>query len=257
MKGFDAVILAGSFNEGKLSKFSKEKYEALVEIAHRPMISYVVDAVLESPLINRIAIAGPIKEMAQLFGGFDKVLITPGGGTPVESLINALDILQPAGKVLVATSDIPLITLGALADFVNRCNSQKADVYYPIVPKEENEKNYPGIKRTYIKFKEGIFTGGNLFLIDPVVVKACALKAEDFVANRKSPVALAKLVGWSFLIKFVLRKLTIKEVETTISHIFGINGAVIISPFPEVGIDVDKPSDLILVQEKLLKKAQP
>ena len=53
-----------------------------------------------------------------------------------------------------------------------------------------------------------------------------------------------------------MRSLTLKEAEAKLSNIFGIKGAVIISPYPEVGIDVDKPGDLLLVREKLAKKAQ-
>jgi len=256
MAVLDAVILAGGTNKGKLRDYSVENYEAIIEIDHRPMVSFVVDTLRNCPLINRIAIAGPPEEMNRLFGQMENVLVAPGGKTPVESLINALDVLKSKNRILVATSDIPLITLGSVTDFIKRCSRKQADVYYPIIPKEVNDKRYPGVKRTYIKFKEGVFTGGNLFLINPKVVKRCARQAEFFVENKKSPIGLARLLGGRFLLKFFFRSLTLKEVETKMSNIFGIKGAVVISPFPEVGIDVDKPSDLILVREKLAKKAQ-
>lgn len=86
------------------------------------------------------------------------------------------------------------------------------------------------------------------------MVKGAADKARAFVEKRKSPIGLAKLVGWRFLVKFLLRLVTLKETEERVSRIFGIKGAVIISPFPEVGIDVDKPSDLALVREKIAQR---
>ena len=254
MSGIDAVILAGSTNAGRLRNCSKEAFEAMVEIEKKPMVSYVFDVLKKSKSINRIVLAGPHEQMSRLFGNIDQVYIAPGGDTPIDSLMNALEILKPQGNVLVATCDIPLLTIDSVADFLKRCSKRQADVYYPVIPKDVNDRLYPGVKRTYIRFKDGTFTGGNLFLINPKVVKGAADKARAFVEKRKSPIGLAKLVGWRFLVKFLLRLVTLKETEERVSRIFGIKGAVIISPFPEVGIDVDKPSDLALVREKIAQR---
>ncbi|WP_236860084.1 nucleotidyltransferase family protein [Candidatus Formimonas warabiya] len=256
MTGIDAVILAGSTNEGRLRECSPEAFEAMVEIARRPMVSYVFDVLNASRFINRIVVAGPFDEMNGLFGERDNVLIVPGGETAIDSLINALDVLKTKGNVLVATCDIPLLTENSVADFVKRCSRRQADVYYPIIPKEVIERMCPGVKRTYVKFKDGVFTGGNLFLINPAVVKDRAERAKAFVQSRKSPFNLAKLVGWTFLVRFLLHLATLSETEKTVSQIFEMKGAVVISPFPEVGIDVDKPSDLALVREKISQKMQ-
>jgi molybdopterin-guanine dinucleotide biosynthesis protein A len=252
--GIDAVILAGSTNEGRLRNCSGETFEAMVEIENRPMVSYVFDVLKRSPLIHKIVVAGPFAQMNRLFGDEDQVCLAPGGETPIDSLINALEVLKPTGNVLIATCDIPLLSIDSVADFLKRCSKKQADVYYPIIPKEVNDRLYPGMKRTYIRFKDGTFTGGNLFLIDPKIVNQAAPKARVFVENRKSPVALARLVGWKFLIRFILKSVTLRETEEKVSRIFGIKGAVIISPFPEVGIDVDKPSDLDLVKEKIAQR---
>lgn len=252
MVGIDAIVLAGSVNNGRLRECSEEAYEAMVKIGQRPMISYVVEALQKSSMINRIVIAGPFHEMTTLFKNKDRVMFAPGGKTPVETLLQALEVLGPAGKVLVATSDIPLLSTDSVADFIKQCSKHEADFYYPIVSKEINEARFPGVKRTYVKLKEGTFTGGNLFLIDAQIAKPCAAKAEEIVRMRKSPFDLARLVGWRFLFKFLLKILTLKEAEVTVSRMLEIKGRVIISEFPEVGIDVDKPSDLMVVREKIL-----
>lgn len=256
MATIDAIILAGSTNDGKLRSCSSENYEALVEIACRPMVSYVVDTLRQSRFIGRIVIVGPMDELERLFAGMDRVLIAPGGTTPIESLMNALEVLKPLGRVLVATSDIPLLTGKSVTDFIRKCSRSGADVCYPVVPREVNDRFFPGVKRTYIKFKDLVVTGGNLFMINPRVVPDCAKKAQLFVECRKSPLKLAKLVGWRFLLKYLTGTLSLKDAEAKVSKIFGIHGMVVISPFPEVGIDVDKPSDLLLVSEKLAQKVQ-
>lgn len=256
MAGIDAVILAGSTNEGRLRDCSTEDFEAMVEIEHKPMVSYVFDVLKKSRTINKIVVAGPYEQMNKLYGQLDQVWVAPGGKTPIDSLMNALEVLNPQGSVLVATCDIPLLTIDSVTDFLKRCSKKQADVYYPIIPKEANDRLYPGVKRTYIRFKDGTFTGGNLFLINPKIAQSCAPKAKSFVENRKSPLALARLVGWKFLIRFLFRSVTLKETEEIVSRIFGIKGSVVISPFPEVGIDVDKPSDLALVREKIAQRLQ-
>ena len=39
------------------------------------------------------------------------------------------------------------------------------------------------------------------------------------------------------------------EIEERVRLILGFRGVAVVSPYPEVGIDVDKPQDLALVEE--------
>jgi 2-phospho-L-lactate guanylyltransferase (CobY/MobA/RfbA family) len=50
----------------------------------------------------------------------------------------------------------------------------------------------------------------------------------------------------------VLKNLRLTELEKKVSEMWGLEGAVIICPWPEIGIDVDKPSDLQLARAILL-----
>ena len=57
-------------------------------------------------------------------------------------------------------------------------------------------------------------------------------------------IGLCRLLGLKFVIKFLLRSLTLKEAEEKVSRLLGgIKGIVVISQHPEVGVDVDKPGD--------------
>jgi hypothetical protein len=103
------------------------------------------------------------------------------------------------------------------------------------------------VKRTYVHLKEGTFTGGNLVVIDPAILVKHHLMIQRAVAMRKKPGQLARLLGVRLLIKFLLRTLSIHEIEARVAKMLGFKGAAIICPYPEVGIDVDKPSDLDLV----------
>ena len=69
------------------------------------------------------------------------------------------------------------------------------------------------------------------------------------VAMRKNPLKLSRLLGIKFIVKFLFNRLTLAEIEERVRLILGFRGVGVVSPYPEVGIDVDKPQDLALVEE--------
>lgn len=247
----DAIVLAGSPNQGRLRECSPVANEALIPIGNRFMVEYVVAALLNSQSIEQIVIVGPVDELLPIYCGQPRVILTEAGKTVLESLQNGVAKLQTPGHVLIATCDIPLLKAEAVDAFLDKCGDLEADLYYPIVSKEINEKYYPGVKRTYVTFKEGTFTGGNLFLFNLEVLPRCAAKGEELVKLRKSPLALSKQIGFLFIVKFLCKLLTLKETEMRFSQLLGLKGKAVILEYPEVGIDVDKPSDLELARKVL------
>ncbi|MGE5582122.1 MAG: NTP transferase domain-containing protein [Bacillota bacterium] len=248
----DAVILAGGLNSGPLRHISEAYYEAEIEIAGRPMLDYVILALKNVAAINRIVVVGSEAMLSEEIKKSIDLAIKPGDSL-IDSLLNGLDSLETDEPVLVLTSDIPLITREAVEDFLSRCQRRKGDVYYSFVSKELNEKKYPGVQRTYVKLKEGTFTGGNLVLLSPRFVKDNRDLLIKAASLRKKPLQLGRMLGWRCLYRFLLGKLTIPEIEERVAKIFNINAVGVVSPYPEVGIDVDKPSDLKLAKEVLSK----
>lgn len=251
---FNAVVLAGSPNTGSLKECSRAKSEALIKIGSRHMVEYVVETLLQSKLIGDIVVVGPQKELGKALK-HPRVIVAEGGNTAVESLQVGLRHIETSTPVLIATSDIPLLSVEAVDDFIGLCRARQADVYYPIVSREVIEKTYPDVERTYVSLQEGVFTGGNLFLVNPLVVDKCADLAQVIVNLRKSPFRLCQLMGLKFIIKFLLKKLSLSEVEEKVSELFEITAVAVISGYPEIGVDVDKPSDLAVVSACLGKTA--
>ncbi|MEW6662685.1 MAG: nucleotidyltransferase family protein [Bacillota bacterium] len=250
----DAIVLAGSPNNGKLAQCSSAANEALIEIGGRIIVDYVVSALREARLVDRIAIVGPVDDLAPIYAGMPGILLSPGGHTAMQSVVKGLKALDTLGQVLVVTSDVPLLKAQTVDEFIEQCGDQSRDFYYPVVSKELNEARYPGVKRTYVKLKEGTYTGGNIFLLRGEAVFRCLPKAERLVSLRKNPLAMAWTVGLPLIIKLLLQILPIKEAEQRVSRMLDINGKVIISSCPELGIDVDKPEDLELVKGVLMNK---
>lgn len=249
----NAIVLAGALNKGLLRQVSPAQYEAEIEIAGRPMLDYVVLALERVQSINQIVIVGYESMLSHNSTHGKRISFVNPGSSIIESLENGISVLTPEEPVLILTSDIPLITKEALEDFLERCNSQSGDIYYSFVPKTINDQKYPGVQRTYVRLKEGTFTGGNLVLLSPDLIREKLTILMKAVALRKKPLQLCRMLGWWYLCKLLWGALTIKEIEGRVAEVLGVRAVGVVSPYPEVGIDVDKPSDLKLAQKVLTK----
>lgn len=247
----NALVLAGQANTGPLKECSSASNEALIEIGGRPMIQYVIDGLRQAKDIGRIFVAAPPGELEPHVQG-ENLTFVASQGDPVETIRVANARLPADELLLIVTSDIPLITGPVIEGFLQLCRARAADLYYPVVEKSVNEQKYPRVTRTYVTLKEGVFTGGNLFLVNPRVIEETAPKVKRFIELRKQPLRLAGLLGWTFVLRFLLKNLSLADLEAKISKLWQLRGAVVICPYPEVGIDVDKPSDLQLARAALV-----
>lgn len=251
---YDAVILAGGESTGDLRKIAPYDNEALILIGKYPMIYYVYQALRACSMIDKIVISGPMESLRPIFSREERLLFVQGGNNAVESFAAAVDVLKREGiseQVLILPTDIPFITTEAIEDFISRCEKLPADFYYPVTSKAVNEAKFPGVHRTYVRLKEGIFTGGNLFLLRSEVVDRSLDLAVQLVERRKNPIAMARLFGLQLVFKYLLRRLSIPAVEQRFYQVTGIRGRALVSDYAEVGVDVDKPSDLRLAQQHL------
>lgn len=248
-----ALVLAGGLKPELATSSPQIVEEALIRIGSHYMVEYVVEALRNSPEINKIIIAGPGSELEEIYQPSSFLQIIENGPTTIQSFMHAFQLIpSETQQVLAVTSDLPLLTTEAINHFLRICQSLEGDFFYPIIRREVNEAKYPGVKRTYVHLKEGVFTGGNLFLVKPHVVEKCAYKAEELVRLRKKPLSLAAHLSWKSLFFYLLRRLSIKDAEKEVAKLLGgVKGVGVISPYPEIGLDVDKPSDLVLVEKML------
>ena len=88
-------------------------------------------------------------------------------------------------------------------------------------------------------------------LVSPSVFQAYQPMIEHAISMRKNPWKLSRLLGLKFIVKFMFKQLSIGEIESRVEDILQFRGVGVISPYPQVGIDVDKPSDLQLARQML------
>jgi len=245
----NAIILAGRANDGVFAAVDRATNEALIEINGRTMLDFVVGAATSAASIARCVIVGTPEVATGLPPGVE---FAPAGDDVIANVERGTAHLGGELPVLVITSDVPFITGPIIDRLVAQCLAKPADLYYPAIPREAAEAKFPGVERTYVKLREGTFTGGNLFLVSPRVVRTKGDQVRAFVAARKSPAKMAGLIGPTFVVKLALGRLSARELEVKISAMFGVRGAVVFTDDAEIGVDVDKLSDLELARRVLV-----
>lgn len=243
MMKVNAVVLAGAPNNGQLQEANSEKWEATIPIHGKPMVNYVIEALQKSARIENLVVVGPLEIKDVLPPG---VALVESGDNLTDNIFRAVDALGHDNKILLVTSDIPFVHAEVIDDFIDRCGELVGDVYYPVISKEANQQVYPETVRTYFTLKEGSFTGGNVILASPQAITDSRWVMDEIICKRKKPWKLIRMLGFVFIIKFFAKRLSLRELEQRVSELLGYTGVVIISPYPELGTDVDKPSDLNL-----------
>ncbi|WP_243089926.1 NTP transferase domain-containing protein [Thermus neutrinimicus] len=228
----EAIVLGGG-EEAWASKYGVRS-KALVPYRGRPMAEWVLSALEEAGL--SVVYVGENPGLSP-----SPRLTLPDGGSLLGNLEAALAHVE--GRVLVATADIPHLTPVAVRYVLEK--APEAALVYPIVPKEAVEARFPHTRRTYARLREGVFTGGNLLLLDKGLFHQALPLAKRVVALRKRPWALARLIGLDILFKLLLGRLSLLELEERARRILGVEARALITPYPEVGVDVDREEELV------------
>jgi len=247
---FNALVLAGANEKGPLEIAENVNNKALIMIDSKPMIDYIVDALNNSENIDKILVVGSKNELHPYIGKKVEEMLNPGNSI-LENMEIGLKYFNSNDNLLLLTSDIPLITPKAIDEFIEICTKRKAYIGYPIITKENIMRKYPEAERTYVKMKEGIFCGGNIVFFKPEVFYQKKELIKELFENRKSTWKYAKILGLKFILKFLFKTLTLEEIEKRVTDIIGYNSIAVMVSYPEIMIDLDKPSDLKLIRKCL------
>jgi molybdopterin-guanine dinucleotide biosynthesis protein A len=247
----DVVVLAGG-DAGKVDP-SLSGPKSLIEIGGRPMISYVMGALKGCPDLDEVIIALPEGADRTPFEDFTERIVEGTSGV-VDAIYKSVHILGEIGYILIVSSDAPMIHSEAINEFLRNCQKEKAEIYYSVIRREVTEKVFPGTRRTYMRLKDGTFTGGNIHLVKKAAFVRNMSIGERLFNLRKHPLALISLLGLGFVLRYFTGRLDVEAVENKAGEILGAKVKAIITRYPELGIDVDKPEDLALVQAHLVGK---
>lgn len=255
MKPVKAIILAG----GELEECFKKTGEtainkAFIKLDEQFMVEFVINALKNSPLIEEIILTVP--DTSNVPAIKDGVSIIKSGKNIVETVLNGINYIgNSSEKVLLVMSDIPLLNSEVINDFLLKCDEIEADFYYSTLTKECSEKSYPDVEHTYIKLKDGVFCGGGLILLKPEICDNYRCSLMDKMTNaRKNPLEMVRLLGSKILFKIISGLATIKDLEERTSAVFKCRGISIVSSYPEIAVNIDKPKELTLIRSIISNK---
>ncbi|NCP15942.1 NTP transferase domain-containing protein [bacterium] len=254
----DAIVTAGGIPlpEEPLYPETQGHPKALVDIAGKPMIQWVLDALSESKIVENVVIVGLTeKSSVTCKKSFHFI---PNQGKMIENLRagaeKVLELNPKAEYVLIVSSDIPAIS-GEMVDWtVNTAMQTDEDIYYNIIQREVMEKRFPSSKRTYTRLKDMDVCGGdmNVGRISLILEEDTDLW-EKITNARKSPLKQAGLIGFDTLFLLLFRQLTLEKAAANIMKRLKITGRAIVCPYAEIGMDIDKPHQLEIMRADLAK----
>jgi GTP:adenosylcobinamide-phosphate guanylyltransferase len=246
----DALILAGGKDVSSLENNHKINNKALLMINNMPMIEYVVDALNQAQEIRDIIVIGPKIDLMPHIGKKVSKIIDSTDSI-VENIKIGIDFLNNDEKLMIMTSDVPLITGLMIDDFVKKCQDHDSFLYYPFIKKELILEKFPQTIRSYASLKEGIFCGGNMVIISSVLFNKNKELLDEVFQKRKDVKKYVALLGIKFIVKYLFKCLTIQEIEERAAKIVGFSVKGIMVNYPEMMIDLDKLSDYELILQAL------
>jgi hypothetical protein len=220
----DAVVLSGG--EGAIID-PEVSVKGLVPVAGRPMIDWVIEAL----------------RGAESDASF------------IDNAIAGAESFQSGRKVLGATGDLPALTPEAIDDFVTRSLDAGAEFSYPLIRAEDMETQFPGSQRTYVKIAGGRVTGGNLVVCSAELLKRNHDIGQRLFDTRKSPVAMARVIGIPFIFKYLSGRLRVDDVERKMEELLSARCSAIYTSYASIGADVDKPIDVVVTSRVLYERA--
>src|SRR3546814_6967483 len=154
----------------------------------------------------------------------------------------------------VCSSDLNLLLDHSMIDsFLDGVDD--ADLAVAMVERRVLLSRYPQSRRTWLKFRQGCWSGANLFWLANDNVKPLLNLWRGVEQDRKKGMKIVAAFGPLLLAGALLRILTIQKAVFLAGRRFGVKAHIIPIPQTEECIDVDKPEDQDL-EENIMANGQ-
>ena len=255
----DAIVIAGGIPqpEEPLYKYTQGIPKAMLDIAGKPMVQWVLDALGSAKHVDNVIIIG-LDDAASVNCAKPTYHISNQGRmlANIEAGINKMREINPKSEYVISVSaDIPAIT-GEMVDWlVETAMQTKDDIYYGVIKKEVMEARYPGSNRTFTKLKDMELCGADIHIAHHTMTTDPEHLAiwDVLIGKRKQPMKQAATVGLWTLVLLLLGRLTLADAVKRASDKLGIRARALIWDHAEAAMDVDKPHQLELLRADLEK----
>jgi len=260
---FTAIVLAGDRGpDDPLIAASSAQCKAMIPVSGRPMLFRVLDALLAAPTIDTVILSGPPEPEIKKSPELRRYLTSPriswqeNDTTPSRSAYQTLQSLPKSRKVLLTTADHALLKPEIIDFFCRKARNLNADVVVGMENYHLLQQAFPESKRTVTRFKDGEFCSCNLFAFLTPQGRTAAEFWQKIEKERKKPLRLISLCGWLTVLNYFLGRLTLSQALRNLAKKMDLTADVVLLPFPEAAIDVDKIADLELVNRIIAEQNQ-
>jgi len=243
-----AVILATRDTGFSGASELGEQSAPLVEIAGGTLVERVVAVAQATEGLSRVVVVGGGESPSAPFGA-DVHL--PGCDLPAANLLAGLMACDDCTHAALLPGNLPFLTQAELAGFLSAAEDTRADIVYPMVPREACEAGFPELRRTCFGLAEGEVTGGNALFVNRQALVANPELIERAVQIRREPWRLALMVSPLMVLAFNAGRLGLRDIAQAAEKAMGLKAAAVIVDAPGLATDVRKPIDLRVARERL------
>lgn len=254
MDGPLAIVLAGSRpGRDPLASAAGVPTKALVPIAGRPMLDHVVRTLVGHPGLSGVLVLAQQPDMlvsdpqCAWMAAEPKVRFAASGSGISQSLLDLLDSPETRLPLLVTTADNVLLNYAMIDDFL--AQAVGADIAVAMVERRVLLARYPQSKRTWLKFRDGWWSGANLFWLGSMQARGVVAFWRGVEQDRKKGWKILAAFGPFLLLASALRLLSIRQGIALAGRRFAVKARVVPMAQAEACIDADKPVDVTLIEE--------
>ena len=255
----DAIVTAGGIPAPgePLYPYTQGQNKSLLDVAGKPMVQWVLDALDAAKKVENILVVG-LPENSGITGAKIQGFL-PNAGSMLHNIragmLKLAEMNPQASHALTVSADIPAIT-GEMVDWVIETTlDSDLDIYYNIITREVMEARFPESRRSYIHLRNMDVCGGDMNVIRTMTATENDVLWEYIFAARKSALKQASLLGWDTLLLLLLRRISIDKGIEMATRRLNITGKVLVCPYAEVGLDIDKPHQLEILRADLARQA--
>ncbi|WP_300579189.1 NTP transferase domain-containing protein [Phenylobacterium sp.] len=248
MTGFRALVLAGSRPEiDPLLAYADVPHKSLITLQGQTLLARVVDALTVSGAASiGVCTSHPavIKAAGQIASSA-RLEIIPAADSPSLSVAQGAQAM--GFPLLVTTADHALLRPEWVRAFLAQIPDE-AEIAALLAPEALVRAAAPDGKRTYLAFRDGRYSGCNLFYLRSEAALGAVALWRQVEARRKQPWKIAALLGPGMLLAYLAGRLTLDQAVARLGRKAAVRACAVRTPYGLAAVDVDKPADLDLVR---------
>lgn len=240
----DVVLPAGGRITGEFADQAGVSVKALIKINGKTVLQHTIEALRACDRIGKIAVVGPEEVNAGLPGGLADIVLPEAPSGP-QNILNGLNWIvgnggdSAANRSLILTTDLPFLTQRSIEGFLDACPDHM-DICAPVNTKQEFTARFPELRDDYVRLRDGEWTLGCAFLVNPNSVIANLSHIERAFSARKSKMGMARLLGMVFIIRYLTRRLSVAQIEKRCQDILGCSTGAVLGAPVELAYDLDE-----------------